>query len=461
MAREVPKQSLSHRNPGKLATAGSNSCWWTETGWLCCTTETPWPACFPGGVSTPGGGGSNNTGAPGVARANRRVSMTRIGNPSMIPVAPAPNSPPPGANQYVVAPHGATPGATAWLYTVGVAMPTMVRITAIYNNPSGVFVDVTPTYAPTVAEMFGPSLTGGFGEVLAPFSQGGSVRTTAGSPVRTANPYQDVQGSLARAGRATRSSQLGGQMQPQFKKPTAHGDPGSSALPTGWLTATYFPGPPYNNARRWIKIVSPHPQAPALFHAPGQPQQYAFYNAILFTQWGAQQQQLVAETRHTGSGTFEARILPQFSWDTSDPGPGSWPGGPDIPPSPNTVPTETMSFSMRPVRNPVPRQSLTRRNPSPPSSGDCAVMVDVQGLRLHCPGSPLHGVEVTDIESDHGDLLEGSLIAVSYVDPTTGAEVVAEFPVAPDQGVAWWEHDGHCCESCALGEGCSDCEDAA
>ena len=88
--------------------------------------------------------------------------------------------------------------------------------------------------------------------------------------------------------------------------------------------------------------------------------------------------------------------------------------------------------------------------PTPTFLATC--MVDIAALRLHCPGSPLHGVEVVDLEGDGAD--EGDVVAVSYVDPTTGLETIGQFVVMADQGVAWWEHDGHCCESCALGHDC-------
>jgi hypothetical protein len=43
---------------------------------------------------------------------------------------------------------------------------------------------------------------------------------------------------------------------------------------------------------------------------------------------------------------------------------------------------------------------------------------------------------------------------VSFIDPADGLVKSGRFRVAPYQGTPWWEHDGHCCESCALGHGC-------
>lgn len=289
MARRVPKKSLTRRNNPALATRRapctpgmpcSSNCWWTESGWLCCITgDTPWPKCRAGGIITPGGGGLG-------------YGAGRLANPlpaDVLPVAASPAMPPPGASAYVVAPNGAYPGASAWRYTVGVAVPTLVRIDQIFNDQSGVYARVSTQ----IANQFWASPTGGFGEVLAPFSQGSSVITSQGAPARMVNQAK-------------------------------------------------------------------HGTGPSNYAAP-----------------------------------------------------------------------------------------MKRTNP--------ACMVDMAALTLHCPGSPLHGIAVTDVEGGDG---EGELVAASYVDPRTGVEVVGEFLVAPDQGVPWWEHDGHCCESCALGDECDDCEAA-
>ncbi len=37
--------------PRPYVPSGYGGCWWTETGWHCCTTNTPWPSCVPGGVT--------------------------------------------------------------------------------------------------------------------------------------------------------------------------------------------------------------------------------------------------------------------------------------------------------------------------------------------------------------------------------------------------------------------------
>ncbi len=345
-----------------------------------------------------------------------------------------------GLPRFILAPSGSYPGVTAWLYTAGVTQPTMVTITQIFNDPTGLYARVTTRVAAAPHPFWWPSQSGGLEEALAPFSQGGSVRTTSSSPARSMNPM------------------LTGTVHPQYKKPTVHADY-LPPLPTDWLPATYFPGPPFPTARRWVKIGA--------HTGPGS----AYYEAILFTQWGATQQPVIAVLKADEDGEHVEQPLKAKVYNEE----GFWPGYPGGPPGPAPNPVPRQSWTRR--RNPVAKLSgsdsfsigggstastmpptLQSSNMTPPQwipptpTFLATCMVDIAALRLHCPGSLLHGVEVVDLEGDGAD--EGDVVAVSYVDPTTGLETIGQFVVMADQGVAWWEHDGHCCESCALGHDC-------
>jgi len=447
MARRVPKQSHTRQsNP--------SNCWWTETGWLCCTSDnSPWPSCIAGGLTTqqrgygpqpPPGSYAAAVAAGAVAGDNRRAPIRRASNPmpdDAVPVVASPMANG-GASSYVVAPNGAYPGATAWLYIAGVPQPMMVTIDAIFNTTEGIFATSSPRIASTLA--FGPSQTGGFGEVLAPYSQGGSVRTTAGSPVRSSNPVEGWGGN--------------------------------------WIPATFFDGPPFPNARRWVKLLRLGPSFPGVppGSSPALPGDsvplYPIYDAILFKDWGANQEDVAVVVKTTplasGGSRVDAKLLKPWDGTSADP----------IPPG---APPRRRTYGL--VSNPPPGSLIRLLNPGAgtdnysaearvAASGQC--MVDLASLTLHCPGSPLHGLAVTDIEPvgrernqhhpgkalmiaqpERRNAAEGELVAVSYVDPSTGMETIGEFMVAPDQGVPWWEHDGHCCESCTLGAECDDCDD--
>lgn len=304
-------------------------------------------------------------------RAARRASY--LSNPG-IPADALPVTssvvPPMGAAVYVYAPNGATPGAAAWRVSNGLSTP--VTITDVFNDQSGVYVRVSAN----VATLLGPSQTGGFGEALAPYSQGSSVRTSAGAPVRSANP--DDCAVVYYGGQAYICCGPAAQCVPLPILSPKDIDLLLAELPIG--------------QRRRLRELSRSARA-------------AVERAAAYAQLNEYAGRMPNQAHHTKTG---------------------------------------------------PRLAAPDRRSNP------TCFIDVAALRLHCPGSALHGVEVTDIEEiEGGGSAEGELVTASYVDPATGVETIGTFVVMADQGVPWWEHDGHCCESCALGEGCSDCGDEA
>jgi hypothetical protein len=607
------------------------------------------------------------------------LSAGMVANPipaDALPVTSNLAVPPAGASTFVYAPNGATPGAAAYRVSNGLSTP--VTITAIFNDPSGVYARVNAN----VAAAFGPSLTGGFGEVLAPFSQGSSVRTTSGSPVRSANPPPKPGGSpgplmnyvgsgwvwpladlfptegafvyylkalgydasglnvlSAENMEAVRNFQSdhypthidgliglqtisalhgpvvellqGGlpRYVPKTSGASRRRSSGATRNPADpwdastweWLPATFFDGPPTTTTRRWIKLVAvdtPSPTPPSL-PGPGKPPSpsgwYGHggdYVAKLMKNFGATQEDVIAVIRtrpRPGGGTemqaAVVRHLPRSSGasrrrssgasrNAMRGGGGSFAGGGGLRqsnpcgctakaenPDDCTVVYEngqallccgpSATCARLPILSPqdvdlllaelpigtyrplarlsrrarkaveraaayahgagdvlsgrqrnqvhhgnsgtdfgtVARRSqllaecadvlsgrmqnqahhgktghdfgtVERRRSNPDASVN-ACFIDLSALRLHCPGSPLHGVVVTDVEEiGQTGSGEGTVVMASYIDPTTGVETIDAVVVMADQGVPWWESDGHCCESCALGEGCTDCEAA-
>ncbi len=89
-----------------------------------------------------------------------------------------------------------------------------------------------------------------------------------------------------------------------------------------WMPATFFDGPPSPTARRWIKLLSPvaGPGIPPGGGLPGSPAlppggvPIPYYNAILFTQSGAQQRNVTVMLNRIqlpgGGSRIEAAIVP-------------------------------------------------------------------------------------------------------------------------------------------------------
>lgn len=68
------------------------------------------------------------------------------------------------------------------------------------------------------------------------------------------------------------------------------------------------------------------------------------------------------------------------------------------------------------------------------------------------PDDPsLNGAELVDVLPTE----DRDLVSATYKNPATGSAVTEILPVLSDApGDPWWQREGYCCESCALGHDC-------
>lgn len=384
----------------------SSNCWWTETGHLCCITgDTPWPKCVAGGVLAPGSGGA-------ARRAVRRAVLASnplLGNPQSIAKSAIGNVR--THRSGVLTTRGGVPqkgGLSEWC---GLNGTEYGLCRSCYVNGKHTMCCVGFPDCDNDGNCFTPV------DCFPIPPGGGSGAGSCGTPGNPPCP-PEAQPPIAKVPRqsltrnpAMRSGGGGGFGGGGFRS--------ANPVPADALPVSSSPAlPPPGGGPFVVAPSGAYPGAFAWRYSGGHATPVTI--TAIFNDTAGLWARVTANIASLDGGFSEA--LAPFSQGSS-----------------------VRTSSGAPARS---------ANPSP-------CHIDLAALRIHCPGSPLHGVEVTDIEAVDGSTgVEGDVVVASYVDPSTGVETIGAFVVMADQGVPWWEHEGHCCESCALGEGCSDCEAA-